>query len=126
MSATMIKPKQPTGPGWSRVQDATGAGASRASLSREIWIHPQSGLFAIADVEICAGESAGPSATYRLSVGITGARCGAAETLWALTEFGLLDAKEDDFCPQGKVRNFSLLVAAVGRVPETSSGGIDG
>lgn len=127
MPAPMIKPKRPAGPGWSRVQDAAGAGAgaSRASLSHETWIHPQSGVFAVADVEVCAGENAGPCATYRLSVGLTGARCGAPEALWALAEFGLLDAREDNFSPQGRVRNFSLLVAAGGRVPETSSGGID-
>ncbi len=103
----MLTPKQPSSPGWLQVQ--TPPAQAFGGRSRETWVHEQSGLFAITEVEFGGGD-AGQSVVYRLSVRLAGVRCSAAEALWALTEFGLLDAREDNFSPGGRERNFSLTV----------------
>lgn len=119
LQQSMLTPKQPSSPGWSQVQ--TPATQALGGRSRETWIHEQSGLFAITDVEFDAAGDAGQNVVYRLSVRLSGVRCSAAEALWALTEFGLLEAREDNFSPGGRERNFSLAVRCA--ADQTDCGG---
>lgn len=79
----------------------------------EIWAHDSAGLGVISAVEV-ASEAPGLPAlgpAYHLSVSAFGKRCTGAEALWMLSEFGLLDAKEDNHVPSGKVRHFWRYVA---------------
>ena len=77
---------------------------------QQTWVHEQSGMFAVTGVEVAPVSQARGNAVYHLSVSQTGERCSAAQVFWALAEFGLLDAQEDNFSPGGRVRNFSLMV----------------
>lgn len=110
---SVIQPKRPSGKGWRR---ATGWQCPRelAELGYpvEAWEHHESGLFALSAVEVAhdpGQPELGPE--YHLSVSASGQRCTSAEALWALAQFDLADAKEDNHVPSGRVRNFWRPVA---------------
>lgn len=77
------------------------------------WHHGETGLLVISAVEKPDPEpgefDAGPE--YHLSISAMGSRCSSADAMWALGQFGLADAKEDNHVPSGRVRNFWRPVA---------------
>lgn len=112
MIDSIIKPKRPTTPGWHRARWwSPPAELADLGYPIEAWEHP-SGLFALSAVEV-AHEPGKPDLgpEYHLSVSLNGARCTAADALFALAAFGLTDAKEDNHVPSGRVRNFWRPVA---------------
>lgn len=112
MAESIIKPKRPTGPGWSAARWWVCPPQLRElGYPVEPWQH-SSGMFVLSAVEVAVdpGQPAlGPE--YHLSVSRNGARCTLAEALWVLAAFDLADAKEDNHVPSGKVRNFWRPVA---------------
>lgn len=114
MSESIIKPKRPTGEGWRRAvwwQQPTHA-FPVAGYPIEAWEHPN-GLFVLSAVEVTevepGSEELGPE--YHISVSRMGQRCSSAEALWAMAQFDLVDATEDNHVPSGCVRNFWRPVA---------------
>lgn len=78
----------------------------------EAWQHIESGLCVITAVEVANdndGIDRGPE--YHISVSRRVERCSSADALWVRSEFGMLDAEEDNHVPNGKVRNFLKPVA---------------
>lgn len=112
---SVIQPRRPTGPGWRQIHDrATNASMSRlGSAAFAVWAHDEHGLGVISAVEVAeeigATEVLGPQ--YHLSVSAFGQRCTSADALWVLAQFDLVDAKEDNHVPSGRVRNFWRPVA---------------
>lgn len=112
---SVIQPKRPTGPGWRQIHDpATNASMSRLGAAAfAVWAHDVNGLGVISAVEVAeeigAHEVIGPQ--YHVSVSAFGQRCSSADALWVLAQFDLVDAKEDNHVPSGKVRNFWRPVA---------------
>ena len=86
-------PRRPSGTGWARTQQTGNA--------REVWVNAGAELVALTEfVEA-------PVAAYRLTLTqADGKRCTAADVLFALADFGLLDAQEDDFGRHGEARIF--------------------
>lgn len=113
MTESIINPKRPNGPGWRR-ESGWIAPRQLAELGYpvEAWTHYENGIFALSAVEVAnePGKMAlGPE--FHLSISNNGQRCTTADALWALAQFDLLDAKEDNHVPGGKVRNFWRPVA---------------
>lgn len=113
MSLSIIQPKRPTAPGW-RLATWWTCPRELADLGYpvEAWEHPESGPFVLSAVEVAHDPGApdlGPE--YHLSVSLRGRRCSTADALFALAAFELLDAKEDNHVPNGKVRNWWRPVA---------------
>jgi hypothetical protein len=109
---SIIQPKRPTGPGWSRIKNPNNAQLDSLGYPHATWIHAATGMFAISAVEVAdePGQAKlGPE--YHLSISHSGERCSAADALWVLAQFDLLDAKEDNHVPSGRVRNFWRPVA---------------
>lgn len=109
---SIIKPKRPTGPGWQR--DAAWQcpqGLLALGYPVEAYGHVD-GIFVLSAVEV-ANEpgkvSLGPE--YHLSMSLNGGRCSSADAVWTLGQFDLVDAKEDNHVPNGRVRNFWRPVA---------------
>lgn len=113
MNEVVIKPKRPTGTGWHRDRNWI-APRQLAELGYpvEAWSHSANGIFALSAVEV-AKEPGKPDLgpEYHLSVSANGMRCTAADALWTLAQFDLLDAQEDNHVPSGRVRNFWRPVA---------------
>lgn len=111
-SASIIQPKTPTGDGWSRATWWV-CPPELAVLGYPVqaWEHA-SGLFVLSAVEV-AEEPGKPQLgpEYHLSVSLNGGRCSSGDALWVLAAFGLLDAKEDNHVPSGRLRNFWRPVA---------------
>lgn len=113
MIDSIIKPKRPTTEGWQRAawwQPPTKL--AELGYPIEPWEHPASGLFALSAVEVARepGEpDLGPE--YHLSVSLNVQRCNPADAVFVLSSFGLVDAKEDNHVPHGRVRNFWRPVA---------------
>lgn len=113
MSAlSVIKPKRP-GKDWAR-ETRWQCPPQLATLGYpvEAWAHLASGLFCLSAVEV-AHEPGRPDLgpEYHLSISLNGQRCTTADALFALAAFDLLDAKEDNHVPSGRVRNFWRPVA---------------
>lgn len=109
---SIIKPKRPTGNGWKRIHNPMTPDLDALGFPHETWSHQATGIFTISAVEVAkelGQPDLGPE--YHLSVSNGGQRCSSADALWALSEFGLLDAKEDNHVPNGRVRNFWRPVA---------------
>ena len=110
---SIIQPKRPTAQGWTR-DTWWQCPPSLAALGYpvEAWEHARSGLFCMSAVEV-ASEPGKPELgpEYHLSISRMGERCSSAEALFAMAAFDLLDAKEDNHVPNGKVRNFWRPVA---------------
>jgi hypothetical protein len=110
---SIINPKQPTGEGWRRASWWR-CPPELAALGYpvEAWEHA-SGLFVLSAVEVTTPEPGalelGPE--YHLSVSFYGERCTGAQAAWVLGQFDLIDAKEDNHVPSGRVRNFWRPVA---------------
>lgn len=110
----VISPKRPAAPGWVR---ASGWAPPRELVALgypvEAWAHRANGLFVLSAVEKPdpqPGEmDVGPE--YHLSISANGQRCSSADAVWVLAQFDLLDAKEDNHVPSGRVRNFWRPVA---------------
>jgi hypothetical protein len=112
MTESLIKPKRPVSLGWRQVKNPNTAALDSMSYPHTSWIHEATGLFAISALEVVSdpGQPAlGPE--YHLSVSMSGQRCSTADALFVLNEFDLLDAKEDNHVPSGRVRNFWRPVA---------------
>lgn len=112
---TVIPPKRPIVPGWRRLPDAITRTLPIAGEGYpfEVWANDSAKLGVISAVEV-ASEARGLPAlgpAYHLSVSRFGDRCSSADALWALAQFDLSDAKEDNHVPGGKVRNFWRYVA---------------
>lgn len=113
---TIIGPKRPTTPGWRQITDRAvlrQLPVDAAGYPYEVWAHDTHGLGVISAVEVAAehvGQAPlGPA--YHLSVSAFGQRCSSGDALWVLGQFDLIDAKEDNHVPNGKVRNFWRYVA---------------
>lgn len=108
----IVQPKAPRGAGWIEVQNPNVADLDSLGYPHKSWIHEPTGLFAISAVEVAyepGQPELGPE--YHLSVSLSGRRCSAADALFVMSEFDLLDAKEDNHVPSGRVRNFWRPVA---------------
>jgi hypothetical protein len=114
MIPSIVQPKRPAGPGWARAAwwRAPAALAARG-YPVEAWEHAASGMFVLSAVEVPTPEpgevSVGPE--YHLSMSYGGHRCSSGDAVWALREFDLAEAKEDNHVPSGRVRNFWRPVA---------------
>jgi hypothetical protein len=112
MTPSIIQPKLPTGPGWRRATWwVCPPQLAELGYPVEAWEHVD-GLFALSALEVAhdpGQPDLGPE--YHLSVSLNGQRCSAADALWALGQFDLADAKEDNHVPSGRVRNFWRPVA---------------
>ncbi|RYF25673.1 MAG: hypothetical protein EOO23_08895, partial [Comamonadaceae bacterium] len=107
-----IPPKTPNCAGWISVNNPNTHELDKLGYPHKTWVHNESGLFAISAVEVARepGEvDLGPE--YHLSISLRGQRCTAADALFVLAAFGLMDAKEDNHVPGGRVRNFWRPVA---------------
>ena len=112
--ASVIAPKQPTTRGWVRARGLVAPpGLVELGYPVEAWAHPANGLFVLSAVEKPdpqPGEmDLGPK--YHLSISKNGLRCSSADAVWVLAQFDLIDAKEDNHVPSGRVRNFWRPVA---------------
>ena len=72
------------------------------------WTHHTNGMLVISAVEKPDPEPGefDVAPEYHLSISVMGHRCSTADAIWALGQFDLLDAKEDNHTPSGRVRNF--------------------
>ena len=112
MINSIVQPKTPTGPGWERVHNPNNALLDSLGYPHATWVHAGNCMFAISAVEVATdpGRPAlGPE--YHLSISRQGERCTTADALWVLAQFDLLDAKEDNHVPSGRVRNWWRPVA---------------
>lgn len=112
MIESIIKPKCPSGPGWRRVHNPNTPALDEMGFPHQTWLHDANQMFVISAVEVASdpGKPAlGPE--YHVSVSNNGERCTSADALWVLAQFDLLDAKEDNHVPSGRVRNFWRPVA---------------
>ena len=114
MSESIIKPKRPTAPGWTRAKWwKVPRELAELGYPTEAWEHLASGLFVLSAVEVTKPEpgavAIGPE--YHLSVSLRGQRCTTADAAWVLLAFDLSDAREDNHVPSGRVRNFWRPVA---------------
>ena len=113
---SVIQPKRPnaTATGWSTANHmlTTVHHLNAMGFPWQAWMH-KDGLLVISAVEKPDPEpgefDAGPE--YHLSISAMGQRCTSAQALWALGQFDLIDAKEDNHVPSGRVRNFWRPVA---------------
>lgn len=119
MIDSIVKPKRPIGSGWARESSAALQAimhATAMATTSEAWHHGESGIQVFSAVEV-AREPGQPNLgpEYHLSVSKRGGtgprRTTAAEALWCLAQFDLVDAKEDNHVPSGTVRNFWRPVA---------------
>lgn len=113
MGESIIKPKRPTGAGWTRaLWWRCPPELAAMGYPVEAWSHT-SGMFVLSAVEVAVAEpgaeALGPE--YHLSISAHGQRCDGAAAKWALRQFDLADATEDNHVPCGKVRNFWRPVA---------------
>lgn len=111
MLEPIIKPKPPIGPGWREIKSEAPE-LSKMGYPYSIWAHDENQLGVISAVEVATtpGEpDLGPE--YHISISNFGQRCSTADALWVLGQFDLIDAKEDNHVPSGKVRNFWRPVA---------------
>ena len=113
MIKSIIKPKRPVSPGWHRDRGFIAPAPLRElGYPVEAWVHPATGLFVLSAVEVTrepGKPELGPE--YHISISANGQRCTSADALWALAQFDLVDAKEDNHVPSGRVRNFWRPVA---------------
>lgn len=110
---SIVAPKQPEGAGWERATWwRCPPKLSALDYPVQAWAHRAAGLFVLSAVEVAEdpGQSSlGPE--YHLSVSRFGKRVSSAKALWALEQFGLRDAREDNHVPGGVARNFWRPVA---------------
>ena len=109
---SVVPPKQPNGPGWTKLSNPSAAQLASLGYPFQTWRHIKNEVFAISAVEVAHDPGApdlGPE--YHLSLSKNGERLSSADALWALAQFDLTDAKEDNHVPGGKVRNFWRPVA---------------
>lgn len=111
-----IQPKAPTpSTGWTRADHILAMAHELDAMGYpwQAWAHQANGLLVISAVEKPEPEpgefDAGPE--YHLSISAMGSRCSSADAMWALGQFDLADAKEDNHVPSGRVRNFWRPVA---------------
>ncbi len=108
---SVIKPKRPKGKGW--IEKQTLNQEFNFGFPHAAFAHQETGLFCISAVEVADTEPGkqplGPE--YHLSISKHGKRCTSQEAKWALRQFGLEDAEEDNHVPNGFVRNFWRPVA---------------
>jgi hypothetical protein len=113
MTQSIIQPKRPVGPWWQPAAWwACPPQLAALGYPVEAWEH-KSGLFVLSAVEVTKPEPGEPELgpEYHLSVSNAGQRCSWADAVWTLSQFGLIDATEDNHVPNGKVRNFWRPVA---------------
>lgn len=113
MIESIIKPKRPTALGWRRIRDIANFPLAKEGYPFEVWAHDANGLGVISAVEVASEQVGMPALgpAYHLSVSAFGQRCSSADAVWTLGQFDLIDAKEDNHVPNGKVRNFWRYVA---------------
>jgi hypothetical protein len=106
----VIQPKRPTQPGWRQIH---GRVAALVGSAHELWAHDAHGLGVITAVEVASEAPGMPplGPAYHISISAFGQRCSTADAVWVLGQFDLLDAKEDNHVPSGRVRNFWRYVA---------------
>jgi len=113
MIESVIKPKRPTGPGWTKCSAwKMPRELQELGYPTEAWSHTANGLFVLSAVEKTSEPGKpdlGPE--YHISISANGQRCSSADAVWALGQFDLLDALEDNHVPSGMVRNFWRPVA---------------
>lgn len=110
----IIKPKRPTGSGWSPGEPPPAW--VTLGFAGERWLHMETRLQVISAVEVAGdadGVDKGPE--YHVSISSWDAsgtkRCTSADAIWVLVQFDLIDAEEDNHVPNGLVRNFWRPVA---------------
>lgn len=112
LTESIIKPKRPVGPGWRQIRGVP-LPIDGEGYPYEVWAHDAHGLGVISAVEVAAEkvgmQPLGPA--FHISVSAFGSRCSSADALWVLGQFDLVDAREDNHVPNGKVRNFWRYVA---------------
>lgn len=113
---SVIQPKAPAeSAGWAPARHLLAMAHELDAMGYpwDAWVHYTNGLLVISAVEKPDPEpgelDAGPE--YHLSISAMGHRCSSADAMWALGQFGLTDAKEDNHVPSGRVRNFWRPVA---------------
>ena len=113
MIESVIKPKRPVMQGWSREHEwVMPSQLAELGYPVEAWSHAANGLFVLSAVEKTnepGKPDLGPE--YHISISANGNRCTSADALWALAQFDLVEAKEDNHVPSGRVRNFWRPVA---------------
>lgn len=106
---SILQPKRPTHRfGWRLVAKQPLA----SGYPNEAWVHDANSISVITAVEVARDPGqpdVGPE--YHISISACGERCSATDALWALAQFDLSDAKEDNHVPGGKVRNYWRAVA---------------
>jgi hypothetical protein len=110
MAEHIIQPKRPRDPGWRQL---AGTLPGFADVAHTVWAHDANRIGVISAVEVAAEAPGMPplGPAYHVSVSRFGERCTSGDALWVLAQFDLLDAKEDNHVPSGKVRNFWRYVA---------------
>lgn len=112
MAHSIVQPKRPSGPGWSRATWwLCPPQLAELGYPVEPWQHV-SGMFVLSALEVAndpGQPDLGPE--YHLSMTRHGERCSSAEAVWVLAQFDLLDAKEDNHVPSSRARNFWRPVA---------------
>lgn len=108
---SVISPKRPIGPDWEAVKGQAEAAIKRAmatSYPVDIWVHRERRLLVLSALEVVKDPrdiERGPE--YHLSVSrLSGRRCSSEEARYALAQFDLSEAEEDNHVPHGFVRNF--------------------
>lgn len=111
---SVIRPLVPAGEGWEYWEQMT----IREGYPCERWVHSKTHLQVLSAVEVARdndGIDRGPQ--YHVSIskidwsrGVA-VRCSSSEARWALEQFRLEGAEEDNHVPNGVVRNFWRTVA---------------
>lgn len=114
VSDSLIKPMRPTGHGWVGGEDMS----HLLGWPTEAWFHREHLLQVFSAVEVASDkEGIGPAEPhYHISVSRLvrdhqPERCTLSHAMWALAQFNLSEAIEDNHVPDGKVRNFWRPVA---------------
>lgn len=116
MTPSIIQPLRPTGPGWTDCGDA----AFTLGYPCHRWYHEKTKLQVLSAVEVARdadGIDRGPE--YHISITTVDferrnpgpKRCSFQDSKWALKQFGLEGAEEDNHVPGGVARNWWRTVA---------------
>lgn len=101
MIISIIQPKQPISPAWIKKGRCIDSDFAHCG-----WYHPTYKLTVISAVEVPDKDI---GAEYHVSVSKNGRRCSAVEAQFAIVQFGMQDAIEDNH--SGIIRSFWMPVA---------------
>lgn len=111
---SIIKPMRPVAAGWSGPVDMS----AQHRWPTEAWFHVEHQLQVFSAVEVASDkEGLGPAEPhYHISISRlvrdhAPERCSLTHAMWALEQFNLPEALEDNHVPGGVVRNFWRPVA---------------